>query len=128
MPALRTRHLRGIPGCFAFDCLGTVDTCIALLGVVLRPLVSGSHFDAGLPEEYNTWILLGNDFQMDVVFSSFLGSSVDTYFRQSPVALSPEQYEKIEIFLELTSGFVPFLHYACFDSGFFVSLRVGLVA
>ena len=35
------------------------------------------------PEEYNTWTFLGDDFQMDAVFSSFLGSTVDTCFSQS---------------------------------------------
>ena len=35
------------------------------------------------------------------VFSSSLGSTVDTYFCQCTVALSPEEYEKIWIFLEV---------------------------
>ena len=87
MPALRTRHLRGFPGCFAFDCLGTVDTCITLLGVVLRPLVSGSHlFDAGFTCGVQYVDFLGGDFQMDAVFSSLLGSTADTYLCPSTEA------------------------------------------
>ena len=35
-----------------------------------------------VPEEYNTWIILGDDFRMDAVFISLLGSSVDTSLRQ----------------------------------------------
>ena len=35
-----------------------------------------------VPEEYNTWIFLGDDFRMDAVFSSLLGSTVDTYLCQ----------------------------------------------
>ena len=33
-------------------------------------------------EEYIMWIILENDFRMDAVFSSLLGSSVDTSLRQ----------------------------------------------
>ena len=47
-----------------------------------------------VPEEYNTWIILGDDFRMDAVFSSLLGSTVETSLRQlrrllefSPAAL-----------------------------------------
>ena len=32
-----------------------------------------------VPEEDNTWIILGDDFGMDAVFSSFFRSTVDTY-------------------------------------------------
>ena len=38
------------------------------------------------PVEYNTWTFLGGDFQMDAVFSSLLGSTADTYLRQSTEA------------------------------------------
>ena len=40
---------------------------------------------------------LGDDFRI-CVFSSFFGSTVDTYLRQSTVALSSEEYEKFGIF------------------------------
>ena len=35
-----------------------------------------------VPEEYIMWIILGDDFRMDAVFSSLLGSSVDTSLRR----------------------------------------------
>ena len=118
MPALRTRHLRGVPGCFASDCFGTVDTCIALLGVVLRLLLFGSHlFDSGLTEEYNTWIILGNDFQMDVVFFPWF---VSGYIFTSVYASvsSPEEYEKFGIFLGVDFRNYFRMQWSWFDSGY----------
>ena len=65
------------------------------------------------PEEYNTWTFLGDDFQMDAVFSSLLGSTVDTCFCQST--------------RRSRSGLVPGSSLAWFDSEYiFASVYEGL--
>ena len=52
------------------------------------------------------------------VFSSFFGFTVDTYLRQSTVALSPEEYEKMRSFWETTSGIFPVFSGIWFDNGY----------
>ena len=103
----------------------TVDACMVLVGVFLRPLVPGSYlFGAVLPEE------CGGGFFWEMT-SGWMPYSVPSSVRQwihisvsLRVGLVARGVREILIF----SG-VEFRISAWFDSGcIFVSLRVGLVA
>ena len=82
---------------------------MVLVGVFLRPLVPGSFLLVlFLPEKYNTWTFVGNDFQVDAVFRSFFGLTVDTCFCQSTCrSRRLRSTRKLGFLLELTSGLVP---------------------
>ena len=96
MPAVRTRHLRGVP-----------------------PLVSGSHlFDAASPEEYSTWIILGYDFRICRIQFLLWFDSGYMFLSVYVLVSSREEYEKLGFF-----GIQDFLYSALFGSTMDLCLR-----